>query len=131
MLSFPGAERLPPLRTSFLQIGCCLKVDRVSVLLKVFVVGSGVLLIVGAITLAVMIGLRMTASEGEAVVAGPGPAVAEIALPAGARVEQVVPDRERLLLLGTGSDGRQFVAIVDPADGALRRLFHLTPDAAP
>jgi hypothetical protein len=106
-------------------------VDKVSVLLKMFVVGSGVILIAGTIALAVMIGLRMTAGEGEAVIAGTDPTVAEIALPSGARIAQVVPDRDRLLLLGTDGDGRQFVAIVDPTDGELRRLFHLVPDAAP
>lgn len=105
--------------------------DKVSVPLKAFVIGSGVILVVGTIVLAVLIGLRMTAGGNERARVDAGPAIAEIALPAGARVEQVVPDQERLLLLGVGRDGRQFLAVVDPSAGVLRQLFHLVPEATP
>lgn len=108
--------------------------DKVSVLLKAFVVGSGVLLIVGTIALAVMIVLRMgggVEDAGDTQAPTTAPAIAEITLPPGARVDQLVPDGDRLLLLGRGADGRQFVAVVDPGTGTLRQLLHLVPREAP
>ena len=38
-------------------------------------------------------------------------------LPAGARIEQVVPGGGCLILLGVDGAGRQFVALVDPFTG--------------
>src|SRR5690606_41511812 len=49
-------------------------------------------------------------------------------LPAGARIEQVVVDGERLVLLGTDGAGVQFLAVVDPATGERLSLLRVRPE---
>jgi hypothetical protein len=60
-----------------------------------------------------------------------GPPQAEpmsVPLPAGARVEQVVPNGACLILLGVDGSGRQFVALVDPFTGRRISLLLLHPE---
>ena len=92
-------------------------VNNVSGLLKAFVILGGVLLLAGAILLAVMIAMRAggdDAPEHAGEVTGP----VDLPLPAGVRVSQVVADGKRLVLLGEGADGRQYIAVVDALSGA-------------
>ncbi len=51
-----------------------------------------------------------------------------VPLPAGARIEQVVPTGACLLLLGVDGGGRQFVALVDPFTGRRISLLLLRPE---
>lgn len=101
-------------------------VNNVSGLLKAFVILGGVLLLAGAILLAVMIAMRAggdDAPERAPEAAGP----VDLPLPAGVRVSQVVADGKRLVLLGEGDDGRQYIAVVDALSGARKSLIRLTP----
>jgi hypothetical protein len=59
----------------------------------------------------------------------PAPGVAlGVPLPAGARIEQVVPGGGCLILLGVDGAGRQFVALVDPYTGARLSLLLMNPE---
>jgi hypothetical protein len=49
-------------------------------------------------------------------------------LPAGARIEQVVADGRRLVLLGTDEDGGQFLAVIDPTTGERLSLLRVRPE---
>jgi hypothetical protein len=49
-------------------------------------------------------------------------------LPAGARIEQVVVDGRRLVVLGTDGAGAQFLAVVDPATGERLSLLRVQPE---
>ena len=94
--------------------------DNIPTVLKAFVIAGGVVLVVGTIALAVLIALR----------AGEGGPVAQQApqallLPAGARIEQVVVDGRRLVLLGTDEAGEQFLAVVDPVTGERLSLLRV------
>lgn len=100
--------------------------EKVSVLLKAFVIGAGILLVGGIIVLTAMI--VMWASGGSLNLASAPAAPVDLPLPAGARVDQVVPDGERILLLGTDADGHQFLAIVDGGTGERLRLIRIRPD---
>jgi hypothetical protein len=99
-------------------------VDNIPSLLKAFVIGGGILLIGGTLLLAVLIMLR--AGGDERLVRRPD---ATLGLPRGARVEQVVADGERWLLLGTDGAGQQFVAEVDARTGERLSLLWLQPDS--
>jgi hypothetical protein len=99
-------------------------VEKVSVLLKAFVIGAGILLIVGIVVLTATVVLRASGGGFDPAPAGP----VDLALPAGARVDQVVADGERILLLGSAADGGQFLAIVDLATGERLRLIRFRPD---
>ncbi len=101
------------------------KVNAVPGLLKAFVILGGIGLLVGIIALAVMIMLRASgdAPERGSEVEGP----VDVLLPAGARVSEVVVDGKRIVLLGEGADGQQFIAVVDAASGARQSLMRLTP----
>ena len=48
-------------------------------------------------------------------------------LPAGARIEQVVVDGRRLVLLGSDEAGEQFLAVVDPVTGERLSLLRVRP----
>ena len=100
-------------------------VNNVSGLLKAFVILGGILLLAGAILLAVMIAMRAggDAPQREREMTGP----VDLPLPAGVRVRQVVADGKRLVLLGEGPDGRQYIAVVDALSGARKSLIRLTP----
>jgi hypothetical protein len=126
-------------------------VDNIARALKVFVVAGGVVLLAGTVLLVVLIVMRPSEDRayapaspraedpaGAAEVDPPG-AVCEIALPvpgeamgvplpAGARIEQVVPGGGCLILLGVDSAGRQFVALVDPYTGARLSLLLMNPE---
>ncbi|MEM7045422.1 MAG: hypothetical protein AAF543_21645 [Pseudomonadota bacterium] len=103
--------------------------NNVSGLLKAFVILGGIILVVGAILLAVMIAMRAGSGDGgdaprrELALSGP----VDLALPAGVRVGQVVVDGKRLVLLGEDPDGRQYIAVVDALSGARQSLIRLTP----
>ena len=128
--------------------------DNIARALKVFVVAGGIVLLAGTMLLVVLIVLRGTenrdppesplaesplaevpagAAEGD-----PPAALCELALPApgeplgvplpaGARIDQVVPGGGCLILLGVDGAGRQFVALVDPYTGARLSLLLMNP----
>jgi hypothetical protein len=126
-------------------------VDNIARALKVFVVVGGVVLLAGTVLLVVLIVMRPSEDRayapaspraedpaGAAEVDPPG-AVCEIALPvpgeamgvplpAGARIEQVLPGGGCLILLGVDGAGRQFVALVDPYTGARLSLLLMNPE---
>ncbi|MGI9503813.1 MAG: hypothetical protein ACR2RE_12255 [Geminicoccaceae bacterium] len=107
-------------------------VNNVSGLLKAFVILGGVVLVIGMLLLAVMIVIRSTGigtGAGDApgrdlVSSGP----VDLALPAGVRVGQVVADGKRLVLLGEGPDGQQYIAVVDADSGERKTLIRVTSD---
>ena len=105
-------------------------VNNVSGLLKAFVILGGVVLVIGMLLLAVMIVIRSTGiSTGDAPgreLASSGPV--DLALPAGVRVGQVVVDGKRLVLLGEGPDGQQYIAVVDADSGERKTLIRVTSD---
>ena len=103
-------------------------VNNVSGLLKAFVILGGVTLLIGAILLAVLLGLRTIGTAGdpaEGGLASSGPV--DLALPEGVRVGQVVADGMRLVLLGEDGDGTQYIAVVDALSGARQSLIRLVP----
>jgi hypothetical protein len=87
-------------------------VDNIPSALKAFV-----------ILLAVLIALR--GGEGEQ---HRQQAPQALLLPAGARIEQVVIDGRRLVLLGTDAAGAQFLAVVDPVTGERLSLLRVRPE---
>jgi hypothetical protein len=98
-------------------------VDNIPSALKFFVVAGGIVLVAGTILLAVLIALRAGTDD---------PAVRQspqtLSLPAGARIEQVVVDGRRLVLLGSDQAGAQFVAVVDPVTGERLSLLRVRPE---
>jgi hypothetical protein len=98
-------------------------VDNIPSVLKVFVVAGGIVLVAGTILLTVLIALRAGADD---------PIVQRapqaLLLPAGARIEQVVVDGRRLVLLGSDQAGAQFVAVVDPVTGERLSLLRVRPE---
>jgi hypothetical protein len=110
-------------------------VDTVGLPLKVFVVGAGVVLVLGTIVLGVLVVLGIGAER-----SAPSPARLELPaadealpLPAGARIEQVVPDPAGgpLVLLGVDRTGAPFLALIDLERGTLVRLIRFRPEATP
>lgn len=114
--------------------------DNITKLLKGFVIAGGVALVVGTVVLIVLIVLRApkdpdaepAAASGAAAdrCSGgtPSPQPLPVALPAGARIAQIVPDGNCLILMGVAGDGRQFVALVDPLTGERISLLVISPD---
>jgi hypothetical protein len=101
-------------------------VDTVPAPLKAFVVGGGVVLVIGTIVLVVLLVLRATGggiAEVEPVRGVLMPQ--ELMLPAGARIQQVVPDGRRVILLGVDGAGAQFLAVVDPTSGERLSLIRI------
>jgi hypothetical protein len=86
--------------------------DAVTTALKAFVIATGIVILAAAALLAVLLYTRGTGERVEAPVE-PAP----IVLPAGARIEQVIPDGRRLILLAVDPDGRQYLAVVNPLTG--------------
>jgi hypothetical protein len=101
-------------------------VDNISSLLKAFVIAGGIALVAGTILLVVLIVMR--AGDRVAIVQQ-APQV--LRLPAGARIEQVVVDGRRLVLLGLDAAGAQFLAVVDPITGERLSLLRVQPEEAP
>ena len=77
--------------------------DNIPTVLKAFVIGGGIMLVAGTVLLVALLVLRAVddppASPPQA-----GPLLLE--MPAGVRVEQVVPNGRRLILLGVDPAGR-------------------------
>jgi enoyl-CoA hydratase/carnithine racemase len=96
-------------------------VDNIPRLLKAFVIAGGIALLGGTALLLALLVLRATGSP----VAGQ-PEVT-IALPPGGRIEQVVPDGQRWLLLGSDAAGQQFLAVIDARSGERLGLVWLQP----
>jgi Family of unknown function (DUF6476) len=99
-------------------------VDNISSLLKAFVIAGGVALMAGTILLVTLIVLREEEER-----ASTAPQV--LRLPAGARIEQVVVDGRRLVLLGRDGTAAQFLAVVDPVTGERLSLLRVEPEEAP
>jgi hypothetical protein len=98
-------------------------VDNIPGALKAFVVAGGIVLVAGTILLAVLIALR--AGTDDPIVQQ---APQALLLPAGARIEQVVVDGRRLVLLGRAEGGEQFLAVVDPVTGERLSLLRVRPE---
>jgi hypothetical protein len=98
-------------------------VDNIPNLLKVFVIAGGMALVAGTILLAVLI-VTHARDDGATLQRAPQ----ALRLPAGARIEQVVVDGRRLVLLGTDGTGTQFLAVVDPATGERLSLLRVQPE---
>jgi hypothetical protein len=100
-------------------------VDNIPTVLKAFVIGGGIMLVAGTVLLVALLVLRAVddppASPPQA-----GPLLLE--MPAGVRVEQVVPNGRRLILLGVDPAGRQFLAVVDPLTGERISLLQIRPE---
>jgi hypothetical protein len=108
-------------------------VEQVPGILKAFVIASGAILVIGAVVLAVLIVVRAMGAgdSGDAAPAMLAPDTpVELTLPAGGRIERVIPDGERVLLLGADRAGAQFLIVVDPETGALLRLIRFRPAPA-
>jgi hypothetical protein len=100
-------------------------VDNISSLLKAFVIAGGIALVAGTILLVVLIVMR-AGDRGPIVQQAPQ----ILRLPAGARIEQVVVDGRRLVLLGLDGAGTQFLAVVDPVTGERLSLLRVQPEEA-
>jgi hypothetical protein len=98
-------------------------VDNIPSSLKAFVIAGGVALVAGTLLLAVLIVARAR-DDGAIVQRDPQ----TLRLPAGARIEQVVVDGRRLVVLGTDGAGAQFLAVVDPATGERLSLLRIQPE---
>jgi Family of unknown function (DUF6476) len=98
-------------------------VDNIPSILKAFVIAGGIALVAGTILLAVLIVMRAR-DDGAIVQRDPQ----TLRLPAGARIEQVVVDGRRLVVLGTDGAGAQFIAVVDPATGERLSLLRIRPE---
>jgi hypothetical protein len=99
-------------------------VDQVSSILKIFVIAGGIVLVAGTILLVVLIVLRAGSDDAPA----PPDLPQTLSLPAGARIEQVVVDGRRLVLLGVDGAGAQFLAVVDPMTGERLSLLRVQPE---
>lgn len=97
--------------------------DNISTVLKVFVIAGGIVLVAGTILLAVLIAMR-AGDDGPIVQQAPQ----ALHLPVGARIEQIVVDGRRLVLLGTDEAGAQFLAVVDPLTGERLSLLRVRPE---
>jgi hypothetical protein len=98
-------------------------VDNIPSILKAFVIAAGIALVAGTLLLAVLIVARAR-DDGAIVQRDPQ----TLRLPAGARIEQVVVDGRRLVVLGTDGAGAQFLAVVDPATGERLSLLRVQPE---
>jgi hypothetical protein len=103
------------------------KVNAVPAVLKVFVILGGVALLVGTIMLAALVMLRMGDGEPSDLAEQPAGPV-DLALPKDVRVNQVVADGRRLILLGEAPDGQQYIAVVDARSGERESLIRLAPE---
>ncbi|MGH6920784.1 MAG: hypothetical protein ACREJ0_24130 [Geminicoccaceae bacterium] len=128
--------------------------DNIARALKVFVIAGGIALLAGTVLLVVLIVLRASENPSNPPAnsqtetraraeAGPAPTrLCEaglppleplsvplgVPLPAGARIEQVVPGGGCLILIGVDGAGRQFVALVDPFTGERISLLLIRPE---
>jgi hypothetical protein len=101
-------------------------VTNVPGVLKAFVITSGVMLLIGAILLVILIMLRAAGGGGDLQEsAQPGPV--DLDLPEGARIEQVIADGKRLVLLAENRDGGQYLAVIDAMSGERLSLIRVNP----
>jgi hypothetical protein len=100
-------------------------VTNVPGVLKAFVITSGVMLLIGAILLVILIMLRAAGGGDLQESAQPGPV--ELDLPEGARIEQVIADGKRLVLLAENRDGGQYLAVIDAMSGERLSLIRVNP----
>jgi hypothetical protein len=98
-------------------------VDNIPNVLKLFVIAGGMVLLAGTILLAVLI---VTRARDDGAIMQRAPQA--LRLPAGARIEQVVVEGRRLVLLGTDGTGAQFLAVIDPATGERLSLLRVRPE---
>lgn len=104
-------------------------VNNVSGVLKGFVILGGVLIVVGMIVLVIMIIIRGATTTGDAPKPGVTPAgPVDLALPSGVRISQVLADGRRLVLVGEGDDGQQYIAVVDADSGERKTLIRVTSE---
>lgn len=96
--------------------------DRLIAALKVFVVAGGIVIVFG-VTLLVVLLVRRDGEEPITALREP----VNVALPAGARVVETVPDGTRLVLTLEDEAGRQAIAVLDIRTGERLGLFVLTP----
>jgi hypothetical protein len=101
-------------------------VDNISSLLKAFVIAGGIALVAGTTLLVALIVMR---AGDRMPLVQQTPQV--LRLPAGARIEQVVVDGRRLVLLGLDAAGTQFLAVVDPVTGERLSLLRVQPEQTP
>lgn len=103
--------------------------ERVPGFLKAFVIGSGAILVIGALALAVLIVLRAMGSGETSAPAVPSGTAVDLPLPSGSEIEQVIPNGDRVLVLGRDGEGAQFLLVVDPIAGQRLQLirFRATP----
>lgn len=94
--------------------------------LKAFVITSGVMLLIGAILLAVLIMLKAGDNDRGDEVSTPQAPV-DLHLPAGARVGQVIAAGKRLILLAEDQHGQQYLAVIDALSGKRLSLIRITP----
>ena len=83
--------------------------------------------VAGAVLIAAGIGLLVwLLLQRQRVAAEPAPTT--LALPAEARIGQMVGSGNQLILLGEAPDGRRFLAVLDLTTGRRRHLLWLVPE---
>lgn len=101
-------------------------VTNVPGVLKGFVIISGIMLLIGAILLVALIMLKAM-GDGEESTSEVQRAPIDLELPAGAKINQMVADGKRLVLLAEDDTGQQYVAVVDALTGERLSLIRVTP----
>jgi len=101
-------------------------VTNVPGVLKAFVIVSGIMLLIGAILLAIMIMFKAADNESSADIDAQQAPV-DLDLPAGAKVNQMVVDGKRLVLLAEDDAGQQYLAVVEALSGKRLSLIRITP----
>lgn len=110
--------------------------------LKIFVVLAGIVILVGSATLlwllATGLGREAPASAAPPVAAPPvaappvaapvEPVVAELPLPQGAAILDMVSEQDRIVLLLRTPGGQDYLAVVDAATGRRRALLRIVPE---
>lgn len=96
--------------------------------LKLFVVLGGVALVVGTVALGWLL-VQRAVSRPDRVPAPAAQLAADLPLPVGSRIEQVVLDGPRLLLLLRGPEQQQYLALVNAATGERQALLRVVPEA--
>ncbi|MCS6780914.1 MAG: hypothetical protein NZ555_14580 [Geminicoccaceae bacterium] len=109
--------------------------------LKLFVVVAGVLILLGSGTLAWLLasGAARGRTAAEPVSAGASapiaataaasePILADLPLPAGAAIVDLVAEGDRILLLLRTATGEDYLAVVDAATGRRRALLRIVPE---
>jgi len=99
--------------------------------LKLFVVLAGIAILAGS---AVLFWLLATGVARDASTAAPppsappAPVVADLPLPAGGAILDLVSDHDRIVLLLRTPAGQDYLAVVDAATGTRRALLRIVPE---